>query len=350
MQISSSLFGNMPDGSAVTCFSLENNHGLTLEMIDYGATVVALRAPDRSGVQNDIVTGYARWEDWLKNEAYFGTTIGRTCNRIGNARFELDGNEYKLTANQGKHQLHGGLIGFNSKLWTVETKQNENSISLIFKTSSQHLEEGFPGNLQVQACYTLDNQNIISMKFEATTDAPTPVNLTNHTYFNLGGHDSGTIYNHQVLIFADYMTETDKDSIPTGKLLSVKQTPFDFTQVHPIGERIGALEFGYDDNYALNSFSNDCEPAARVFCPESGRVLDILTTEPGIQFYTANWFNNIAGKNGHFYQKHEAFALETQHYPDSMNHPEFPNVILRPDQTYKSETRWRFSVANSIND
>jgi aldose 1-epimerase len=345
MKINSSHKGTTLSGKPVTEFRMTNDQGITVTVINYGCTITSLEIPDRNGNFEDVVTGYKRWDDWMKNPAYFGCMIGRTCNRIGGAKFSIDGFEYRVSANHGNYQLHGGIDGFSHKLWDAISYQEKGKIGIRFTYLSADGEEGFPGNLQVSVDYSLDNQNHFTMKAEAETDKATPVNLTNHAYFNLAGEGSGDILGHQLQILADQITETDAGMIPTGRLLSVENTPFDFREFHTIGERISELMMGYDDNYALISKSGRLAMAAIARDPLSGRVLEIYTTEPGIQLYTSNWFDgSIAGKRGISYFKHGAFALETQHYPDSMNHPEFPSVILRPGDRFNTETQWRFRV------
>lgn len=313
--------------------------------MDYGCTVTSVSVPDRKGVIADIVTGYENFEDWIKNPAYFGSLIGRSCNRIGKARFKIDGIEYKVSANHGESQLHGGFSGFSHKLWNVAIIQDEDQLGLEFTYLSQDGEEGFPGNLKVKVNYLLTNGNEFSMEFEAVTDKTTVVNLTNHAYFNLGGVDSGVIYGQELQIHADTITETDSDLIPTGKFRDIRNTPYDFSTQKAIGSHINEIQMGYDDNYVLRDWNGDLRLAASAWDPFSGRTLDIYTTEPGIQLYTSNWFDgSILGRDGIRYQKHEAFALETQHFPDSMNQPEFPSVLLNPGSKYSSKTMWKFST------
>ncbi len=339
----------MPSGEIALLFSLENDHGIVLNLTNYGGIITSIYTPDRNGLAADVTLGYPDWEGWLTNEAYFGCMVGRTCNRIGGAKFILKGVEYKVSANQGEYQLHGGFEGFNKKLWTAKPSEKSDSVGVTLEYLSVDGEEGFPGNVQVTVEYSLNNRNEVTMEFLAVTDKPTPVNLTNHSYFNLGCESAGDIYDHQLILFADHITETDAYSIPTGQFLEVKNTPFDFTRTHSIGERIHELNMGYDDNFVLRNQTGKLAPAARVYDPVSGRLLEIFTTEPGVQLYTANWFDgSLIGKGGTKYRKHNAFALETQHFPDSMNHPEFPSVILRPGKTYNSQTVWRFSVVDGI--
>jgi aldose 1-epimerase len=345
MKISSTPFGQLPSGEEAYLYHLENDTGIVMEITNYGCTIISMSVPDRSGISKDIVTGYRSFEEWLENPAYFGCLVGRTCNRIGGAKFSIDGIEYEVSANNDNFQLHGGFEGFNKKIWKTSLIETDKKIGLSFEYLSPDGEEGFPGNLKVNASYILNNKNEFSMEFKAETDKATPVNLTNHAYFNLSGENSGTIYKQELRILADFITETSPESIPTGKLIPVEGTSFDFRAFHPIGERIHDLTVGYDDNFVLRNQSGKLSLAATAIDPESGRILEVFTTEPGIQLYTSNWFDgSLLGKSGVPYFKHQAFALETQHYPDSMNQPGFPNVILRPGKNYHTQTVWKFSV------
>jgi aldose 1-epimerase len=343
MELSIRPAGMITTGETATEFHLLNDHGISMKITDYGCTILSLVVPGFDGVGADIVTGYHEWKDWVENPAYFGCLIGRTCNRIGNARFSLDGRDYQLSANQGKAQLHGGILGFSHKLWKARSYKTYDKAGIHFEYLSKDGEEGFPGNLLVKAHYYLTKQDEFFMELEAETDKATPVNLTNHAYFNLAGEGSGDVYSQELQILANYITEADEVQIPTGKLLPVDGTPFDFRQMHPIGSMIQQLPMGYDDNFVLNNSTGKLLLAAIAKDPKSGRVIEIHTTEPGAQLYTANWFSgDITGKAGIPYQKHWAFALETQHFPDSVNRPEFPSVILRPGEKYKSTTLWKF--------
>jgi aldose 1-epimerase len=336
----------LPDESEASIFTLSNDNGVVVKITNYGGTVVSLQIPDKKGELADVVLGMQDWDGWIENPAYFNCIIGRTCNRIGGAKFSIDGIEYQVSANQGEFQLHGGYKGFHLKLWNASTFNENEKVGLTLEYFSIDGEEGFPGNLKVKAIYTLDNQNKISLKLFAETDKPTPVNLTNHGYFNLRGEGSGNILAHELQLFADEYTVTDGNCIPTGEIAQVAGTPFDFTVPHPIGERINQLYKGYDNNFVLRNQSGSIALAAKVLDPQSGRILEVYTTEPGVQLYTSNWFDgSLTGKCGKPHISHTAFCLETQHYPDSMNHPEFPEVILRPGEQYKSETIWKFSVS-----
>jgi aldose 1-epimerase len=344
MNISSNHFGFLLDNREALLFNLENDKGLKVQITNYGGTIVSLHVPDKNGESADIVLGYSKWADWILNQAYFNCIIGRTCNRIGGARFTMDGIEYKVSANQGEYQLHGGHKGFHVKLWDADTFITKEEVGLELSYLSPDGEEGFPGNLKVKAKYCLNNSNELSLKLYGVTDKSTPVNLTNHAYFNLSGEGSGEILDHELQLFADKYTVTDSNCIPTGEIAPVAGTPFDFRKPHRIGERIDQLYKGYDTNFVLQNQTGEIALAARVFDPGSGRILEILTTEPGVQLYTSNWFDgSLTGKCGKSHKNHTAFCLETQHYPDSMNHPEFPNVILRPGEQFYTVTVWKFS-------
>ena len=345
MKTSSEHFGLTPDNREVLLYTLTNDNGVIMKITNYGGTVVSLIVPDKKGMEADVLLGLPTWEQWIENPAYFNCIIGRVCNRIGGAGFKIDGKQYEVSANHPNFQLHGGFHGFHHKLWEGFVFDTNEEIGLDLTYLSIDGEEGFPGNLKVKTRYSLNNKNEISIELFAETDKATPVNITNHAYFNLSGEGSGQIYNHQLQILADKITVTDSNSIPTGILAPVYGTPFDFTELHPIGERINQLYKGYDNNFVLRNQTGKLTFAAKVIEPESGRILEVFTTEPGIQLYTGNWFegSNLIGKCGKPHVNHSAFCLETQHYPDSMNHPEFPNVILRPGEEFFSKTVWKFS-------
>jgi len=346
MKVSSEHFGFTPDNKEALLFILENDNGVKMKITNYGGTIISLMIPDKNGSTADVVLGLSNWESWIKNPAYFNCIVGRTCNRIAGAGFSIDGTKYKVSANNGEFQLHGGFHGFQHKVWNATTFERSEETGIELEYLSVDGEEGFPGNLKVKAIYTLNKRNEISLEFFAETDRATPVNLTNHGYFNLGGEGSGEIYEHELMICADRITVTDSNSIPTGALASVAGTPFDFTEPQKIGGRINQLYKGYDNNFVLRNQTGELALAAKVLDPKSGRILDVYTTEPGIQLYTANWFEgeNLIGKHGKTHMNHSAFCLETQHFPDSMNHPEFPDVILRPGKEYLSTTIWKFSA------
>lgn len=344
MKISESQLGLLPDGRTAMVYTLENANGIKLEITNYGGTILSLMVPDKNKKSADILLGMPDWNGWIENPFYFNCIIGRTCNRIGGAKFSIDGIEYKVSANQGEFQLHGGFHGFHHKLWDAEIIKPENGIGIELSYLSVDGEEGFPGNVKVTTQYVLTADNRIITDFKAVTDKATPINLTNHAYFNLAGEGSGTVYDHELQLFSDRITVTDTNSIPTGVMAPVTGTPFDFTKPQKIGARINSLYKGYDNNFELRNQNGDLALAARVTEPASGRILEVFTTEPGIQLYTSNWFDGtVKGKSGIPHVQHCAFCLETQHYPDSMNHPEFPDVILRPGQVFSSQTVWKFS-------
>ncbi len=343
MGVETSTFGQMPDGQKVTLYTCVNRNGLVLKMIDYGATVVDVETPDRSGKKTNITLSFPNLDGYLQpNEPFFGATVGRYANRIGNAQFTLDGVTYKLPANDGVNSLHGGTKGFDKRMWNAAPVENDEGVGVHFSRLSPDGEEGYPGNLQVDVVYLLTNADELRIDYRATTDKATPVNLTNHCYWNLGGAGSGSILNHVAMIAADSYLPVDQGLIPTGEIAPVEGTPFDFRQPTPIGERIDQVPGGYDHCLVLSDQTDDLSLAARVRDPESGRVLEISTTQPGIQFYTGNFLDGSASSGG--FSKHGAFCLETEHFPDSPNQPDFPNVILKPGDEYHQVTVHRFSV------
>jgi len=340
-------FGQVPDDRKVTIYELTNVKGLRARVIDYGAILVSLEVPARDGKLADVVLGFDDLDSYIKRNPLFGATVGRYANRIANARFTLDGTEYKLTANAGKNHIHGGTDKrFDKVLWKGRPFQNGEEVGVRFSYLSKDGDEGFPGNLNCIVTYTLTNGNELKISYEATTDKPTIVNLTNHSYFNLAGAGNGNVLNHELTINADYYTPSDKALIPTGEVHSVKDTPLDFTEPKTIGARIDRLTQtrGYDHNYVLKNSSGSLVLAARVYESTSGRVMEVHTTEPGMQFYTANGMKEIKGKDGKIYDRHYGFCLETQHFPDSPNKPHFPSVVLRPGQKYSTMTVFTFST------
>ncbi len=335
------IFGKLPDGRIVEQFTLTNTHGVICKLLNYGVTIASLEVPDAKGNLTNVVLGFDNLEGYLQN-TFFGSVCGRTANRIGGAKFSLDGKIYKLTANEGENQLHGGFRGFDKQLWHAEEKSG----GVEFSYLSRNGEEGFPGNLEVKVFVTLTDTNELRLDYSATTDKPTPVNLTSHGYFNLAG--SGDVLNHEVFIAGDFYTPTDSKLIPTGKIKSVKNSAFDFTTSKAIGEQIKKfpeVANGYDCNFVINGGEKNLALAARVRELKSGRVMEAWTTQPGVQFYTANHFNGIRGRNGARYEKFGAFCLETQHFPDSVNKPNFPPVILRPGEIYKQTCVYKFLAA-----
>jgi aldose 1-epimerase len=345
MQIEKSNFGQLPDGQDVDLYTLSNNHGLKTGIMTYGATVIFLEVPDSNGNLADITLGHDSLEGYLEASPYFGAIIGRYGNRIAQGRFILDGKEYRLAANDGKNHLHGGIRGFDKVVWNAKAVEKEEAVGVKLSYLSPDGEEGYPGNLQCTVIYWLTEANELKLDYHAVTDKATPVNLTHHSYFNLAGQGNGDILEHELMLNADKYTPVNNHLIPTGEIETVAGTPFDFTCLHTIGERIGQVRGGYDHNFALNSGGGQLALAARVVEPESGRVMEIHTTEPGIQFYSGNFLDGtIIGKSEKVYHQHYGFCLETQHFPDSPNHPHFPSTILHPDKTYSSTTIHRFFV------
>ena len=342
-------FGKTSDGTAVDVFTLTNKHGVQVRVISYGAIVTSIRVPDRNGTFADVVHGFDTLDGYLKTHPYFGAVVGRYGNRIGRAQFTLDGRTYKLAANNGRNHLHGGVRGFDKFVWQAEPLPGGGGVA--FSRTSPDGEEGYPGAVTVRVVYTLTEANDLSVEYRATSDKATPINLTNHSYFNLSGHDSGDILGHELTIHADRYTPVDSTLIPTGELAPVDGTPFDFRKPLAVGARINQshpqLKFGrgYDHNFVLNRLGEGLQPAARVHDPKSGRLLDVATTEPGVQFYTGNFLDgSVKGKGGAVYKHRSALCLETQHYPDSPNKPEFPSTILKPGAEYRSQTLFRFGV------
>jgi len=349
--ISQQTFGKTQDGTAVDIFTLTNSNGVEVRAITYGGIIVSLRTPDKNGKLDDIVLGFDTLDSYLGKHPYFGAIIGRYGNRIGNAKFTLDGVEYKLAANNGPNSLHGGLKGFDKAVWKAQSLENDQGVGVVFTHTSPDGEEGYPGNLTAKVTYTLTNQNELIFDYEATTDKPTPVNLTQHTYFNLAGAGKGDVLGHEVLLNADSFTPVDSNLIPTGEIRKVAGTPFDFTKPTAVGARINQddeqlkLAGGYDHDFVINRRGEEPSHAARVYEPTSGRVLEVSTTQPGVQLYTGNFLDGtLTGKGGHVYQKRSGLCLETQHFPDSPNKPDFPSTILRPGETYRSRTIFKFSV------
>jgi aldose 1-epimerase len=345
-------FGNLPDGTPVGVFTLTNAKGVEVRAITYGGIIVSLRVPDRNGRLEDVVLGYDSLEGYLRSSPYFGAVVGRYGNRIAKGRFVLDGVTYRLATNNGPNHLHGGLEGFDKVVWQGEPFQSDSGVGVALSYTSPDGEEGYPGTLRARVRYLLTDQNELVVDYDATTDKATPVNLTQHSYFNLVGSGRRDILDHQLWINADGYTPVDSTLIPTGAVDSVAGTPFDFRTPTAIGARIGAdhpqLRFGggYDHNWVLRREGSGLAHAARLVEPTSGRTLDMYTTEPGLQFYSGNFLDGtITGKGGQVYGHRYGLCLETQHYPDSPNHPQFPSTILRPGDEYRSRTVFVFGVA-----
>jgi aldose 1-epimerase len=338
------------EGRPITLYTLTNSHGVEVRAMNYGGIIVSIRVPDRKGEMADIVLGHDTAEGYMPNPPFLGAIVGRYANRIAGGTFTLDGKTYTLAKNDGPNTLHGGTTRtFDKVLWEGEALKN----GVAFTYLSKDGEEGFPGNLKVKVTYTLTDGNALIIDYEATTDKATPINVSQHSYFNLKGEGNGDILDHEIMINADRFTPVDKNLIPTGELRAVKGTPFDFTKSTKIGARIDdnyeqlVLGHGYDHNFVINSKpdQNGEKLAARVHEPTSGRILEVWTTQPGVQFYTGNFLDgSVTGKQGHVYKRRYGFCLETQHFPDSPNHPDFPTTILKPGETFREKTVFRFDA------
>lgn len=341
MRLERTVYGQMPDGREIQLFTCRNKNGLVIKLTDYGAILVSVETPDRSGQVDNITLGFPSLDEYLQHNPFFGATVGRYANRIGNARFTLDGREYTLAANNGPNHLHGGIVGFDKVVWSAEPFESANAAGVRFRRTSPAGEEGYPGNLSVTAIYTLNDSDELRMEFIATTDEATPVNLTNHAYWNLAGAGSGDVLDQVMMIVANHYLAVDSGLIPTGELVPVEGTPLDFRTPKPIGAEIDQIDIGgYDHCYVLGEADGTLSLAARVQDPGSGRAMEIYTTQPGMQFYSGNFLDGSPQSGG--FDKHHAFCLETQHYPDSPNKPDFPSTILRPGEEYRQVTVHRF--------
>ncbi|MDZ7723092.1 MAG: aldose epimerase family protein [candidate division KSB1 bacterium] len=346
-------FGTLPDGREVVKYTLSNYQGMSVSIINYGAIVTHLRVPDNNGEPGDVVLGYDSLQGYLDKPSYFGATIGRYGNRIDEGRFTLDGKTYELATNNGPNHLHGGNTGFDKVLWTAKPVKENDKVSLVLNYVSEDGEEGYPGTLKVETRYTLFPDNTLELEYKAVTDKKTICNLTNHSYFNLKDAGASPILGHELYVNADHFTPVDSTLIPTGEIRPVEGTPFDFTDRTAIGSRINAdntqLEYGngYDHNFVLNADPGEMKLAARLIEPETGRVLEVHTQEPGLQFYSGNFLDgSVTGKNATIYEFRHALCLETQHFPDSPNQPAFPSTVLTPDDPYHTVTKWVFRVMN----
>jgi aldose 1-epimerase len=344
--VETSRFGSLEDGTTVDMLTLKNARGATAKVITYGATLTELWIPDRNGKLGDVVLGFDKLPGYVENHPYFGATVGRVANRIAKGKFTLDGREYSLEINNPPNSLHSGPKGLSHMVWKAEPLHEPHAAAVRFSCVSPDGDGGFPGKLSVTVVYRLTDDNELQLEYSAKTDKATPINLTNHSYFNLGGGKD--ILDEILYLPAERYTPVDATLIPTGEILPVKGTPLDFTKPTAIGARIAEMKGnpgGYDHNYVLSNKAGEFKLAARVSDPRSGRQMEVWTTEPGAQFYSANFLDGtLTGKGGVAYGKHAGFCLETQHFPDSVNHPDFPSVILRPGGVYRTATTYKFSV------
>ena len=345
MDIQQIFFGTTPEGLQIKRFTVSNDHGMIASLINFGAILTSLKVPDRHGKDGEVTLGFDTLEDYIADIWFFGATIGRYANRIANGRFSLNGVEYQLAQNSPPSHLHGGIKGFHKVVWQPRTQGNQDSVSVILYYLSRDGEEGYPGNLSVTVTYTLNNRNELTIDYRAETDKVTPVNLTNHTYWNLNGPGNGDVLDHVLTIHADTYLPTDEDRIPTGELKRVHGTPMDFTQPFKIGARIGQVKRGgYNHCYVLRKEHDPLALAASVYEPLTGRTMEIYTTEPGMQFYSGHFLNHYRGRGGLLLEKYHGFCLEAQHFPNSVNQPHFPSTLLRPEKNYRQTTLYKFST------
>ncbi len=350
VQLTKKSFGTTPEGRQVDLYTFENSAGMKVSIMTYGGIITKIITPDKNGELDDITLGFDSLEGYLEDHPYFGALVGRYGNRIAEGKFTLNGKEYTLAQNNGPNALHGGEEGFDKKVWQAKEIEQDELPALELTYLSEDAEEGYPGNLKCKVIYSLNNDNELQIEYFAETDEPTPVNLTNHAYFNLGGHtNSRNILNHMMLLNADRFTPVDDTLIPNGELQSVKGSPMDFTTPHAIGKRINSdyeqigKGGGYDHNFVLNKSGDSMTFGGRVCDPNSGRLLEFYTTQPGVQFYTGNFLDGtLTGKNDVVYKHRYGFCLETQHFPDSPNQPNFPSTILKPGETYHHITVYKF--------
>ena len=344
-------WGKTLDGKEAFIYTLHNKSGMEARISDYGAMLIALIVPDRNGKLDDVVLGFDSLMTYVKDAPHYGSTMGRYANRIGKAMFELNGVKYTLAKNNGANHIHGGVKAFDKVIWSVSESESSPGKSLVLNYLSKDGEEGYPGNLSVKVVYSLTDKNELKIEYSATTDKPTVLNLTNHSFFNLAGAGNGSILDHELFIGADRFTPVDSESIPTGELKSVHGTPLDFTVQTPIGVRMEESfaplnrRRGFDNNLVLNKPLNTFGLAARAYEKTSGRIMEVLTTEPGVQFYTPNLVRAMpVGKEGKKYERQCAFCLETEHFPDSPNKPQFPSTVVNPGHPFSSVTVYRFST------
>ena len=351
VSITKSFYGKTKDNKKVDLYSFKTENGMEVHIINYGGIITSLKVPDKNGETEDIVLGYNKLEDYINENPYFGSIIGRYGNRIAKGKFNLNGNQYTLATNNDENHLHGGNIGFDKVIWEAETKINSNSSSLILKYLSKDMEEGYPGNLYTTVTYKITNDNSVEITYEAQTDKTTVINLTQHSYFNLSGDFNQSILNHKVKINADQFLPVNKSLIPTGNKLNVLMTPFDFRNYKEIKKDINADDLqlnygnGYDHCWVLNDYKNGYRLIASAFHEESGRLMEVYSDQPGLQFYTGNFLDGSLPQKGEgFYNFRSGFCMETQHFPNSPNQPDFPSVTLNPNEKYNSKTTYKFKI------
>ena len=351
VSITKSFYGKTKDNKKVDLYSFKNENGMQVDIINYGGIITSLKVPDKNGETENIVLGYSKLKDYINENPYFGSIIGRYGNRIAKGKFNLNGNQYTLATNNDENHLHGGNIGFDKVIWEAETKINSNSSSLILKYLSRDMEEGYPGNLYTTVTYKITNDNSVEIKYEAQTDKTTVINLTQHSYFNLSGDFNQSILNHKVKINANQFLPVNKSLIPTGNKLNVSMTPFDFRNYKEIKKDINADDLqlnygnGYDHCWVLNDYKNGYRLIASAFDKESGRLMEVYSDQPGLQFYTGNFLDgSLPQKEEGFYDFRSGFCMETQHFPNSPNQPDFPSVTLNPNEKYYSKTSYKFKI------
>ncbi len=342
MEISKEFYGKDPDGNHVDLFTLRNDTGMVIKITNYGGIITNIFHANKKGKVDDIVLGFDNLDGYLGEHPYFGAIIGRVANRISQAKFTLNSTEYKLVANLDPHHIHGGTKAFDKVIWKAEEFTKKDSVELRLKYFSKDMEEGYPGNLDLTVSYILNNNNELIINYFAESDKDTILNLTNHTYFNLNGVKSN-IKNHLLKLDCNKYTVSNPDTTPTGEIRLVENTPYNFKELKPIGRDWEELENGYDHNFVVQENNNELVWFGYVEDPETGRSMEIATTEPGVQLYTSNFLKNLPGKSGKIYNEQDAFCLETQHFPDSMNHDNFPEIILRKGETYKQTTIYKFN-------
>ena len=345
--ITRGVFGSTSRGEEVAVFTLSTDDGTVVRLLEIGATIAEVRVPDRRGELADVVLGFDTLDEYDVNPTYFGCAVGRVANRIAGGRFELDGETLQLAINAPPNHIHGGEGGFHRALWRGEPETVPEGVAVRFRYTSADGEDGYPGELSCEILYTLTRANGLRLDYLASTDRATPINLTNHSYFNLTSHDAGSVLDHVIRIKALRYTERDGNGIPTGNILPVDDTPLDLRESRVVGDRIGELKDsgGYDHNFVVDRWDGQtCRMIAEVLEPLRGRRMEVHTTQPGVQFYTGNFLSGLEGKAGAVYNRHSGLCLETQHFPDSVNHPDFPSTILRPGETWRQTTEYRFST------